>query len=264
MKKFAIMLALSASFLFADEPMKMQGMYQTVPDNQAEILQKGDSKMYCPNCGMYIPKYYKTSHLIKLKDGEVRQYCSIYCLVEECEITTLRDKKDQIDNIMVVDAQTLKYIDAKDAYYVIGSKIGGTMTLVSKYAFQDKATAEEFANKNGGKIGTYDEAYNISLNDFAKDTALVHKNRSSNMYAMGEKLYNSTCNKEMMEKFHTHTMADMKAMIKSSNACGDNLDDKSLQGIMLYFWDIKLKKFEELHGKNPEIQKLIQANSNMK
>ncbi|MFW6307726.1 MAG: hypothetical protein ACOC08_03695, partial [Campylobacterales bacterium] len=39
----------------------MKGMFQSVPVSQAELLMSGEDKEYCPNCGMYLPKFYKTS-----------------------------------------------------------------------------------------------------------------------------------------------------------------------------------------------------------
>ena len=55
----------------------------------------------------------------------------------------------------VVDNTTLKFIDANQAYYVVGSKKPGTMSMVSKYAFGTKSAAEAFAKKFGGKIMKY-------------------------------------------------------------------------------------------------------------
>jgi len=232
-------------------------MYQSVDKKDAELLMKGESKEYCPNCGMYLPKYYKTNHALKLKSGEVRQYCSIYCLVEETELTVLRDKKDEIEQIMVVDVPTLKFIDAKEAFYVVGSNKPGTMGATSEYAFAKKEDAEKFAKENGGEVKNYEQTYENALKNFAKDTAYVYKKRSTNMYGKGEKLYNEKCDKEAISKIDAHTMADMKAMIKDSKACGEGLNDGELQAIMLYYWDKKLANFEKLFGKNQEIQKYI-------
>ena len=75
------------------------------------------------------------------------------------------------------------------------------------------------------------------------------------MYKMGQKLYETKCDQEKINKLHAHTMGEMKAMIKNSGACGDDLNDKELQAIMLYNWDVRLNKFEELHGENKEIKK---------
>jgi nitrous oxide reductase accessory protein NosL len=266
MKKVLLVVSLLVVALFAEgmQNGKKMMMYQSVPVKQAKIYQDGEAKMYCPNCGMYLPKFYKTSHMAKLKDGSVRQYCSIYCLVEESEITTLRGKKDSIDKIMVVDVESLKYIDVKDAHYVVGSKKAGTMTFVSKYAFKSKESAQKFATKNGGQLMNFEQAYNVALTDFAKDTAKVYKKRSTKMYKLGKKLYSTQCDSKKIEKIDAHTMAQAKALIKNSNACSDNLNDKELQAVMLYYWDVKLKKFEALYGKNPEVQKYIESMNNKK
>lgn len=249
-------VALCMSVSFASAMGKMQ-MFQSVSPQKAELLQQNESKLYCPNCGMNLPKFYKTNHAVRLNDGSVRQYCSIYCLVEEMELTVLRGKKEQVKDIMVVDVPSLKFIDATKAHYVVGSKKKGTMTATSKYAFANEADAKAFANKNGGKIATFDQAYEVALKDFAKDTALVYKKRSSKMYKMGEKLYNTKCDKDKIAKLDAHTMGDMKELIKAQNVCGSDLNDGQLQGIMLYWWDVKMNKFEQLHGKNEEIQKYI-------
>ncbi len=268
-KKLTLAILLLSGMLYAEmnggmekgksegKPMGGMAMYQSVDKKDAEILMKNDSKEYCPNCGMYLPKFYKTNHAVKLKDGEVRQYCSIYCLVEETELTVLRDKKDQIEQIMVVDVPSLKFIDAKTAHYVVGSKKPGTMTTASKYAFAKAEDAEAFAKENGGTVTNFDGAYQTALKDFAKDTALVYNNRSTKMYNMGKKMFEEQCDKAAIEKLHAHTMGDLKQMIKESNACGAGLQDGQLQAVMLYYWDVKMQNFEKSFGKNEEVQKYI-------
>lgn len=260
-KIVTLMVAMMAVLSFANAMGKMK-MYQSVPMEKAQLLQESESKMYCPNCGMNLPKFYKTNHAVKLNDGSVRQYCSIYCLVEEMELTVLRGKKDSVEKIMVVDVPSLKFIDAKKAHYVVGSKKKGTMTATSKYAFKNESDAKAFASKNGGEVVSFDEAYKVALTDFAKDTAMVYKKRSSKMYKMGKKLYENKCDKKKMEALDAHTMGDMKELIKAEKVCGEGLSDGQLQGIMLYWWDVKMNKFEELHGKNKEVQKYIKMMEN--
>ena len=248
-----VALLMGATFVSASG---MQ-MFQSVSPKEATLLQDSDSKLYCPNCGMNLPRFYKTNHAVRLDDGSMRQYCSIYCLVEEMELTVLRGKKESVDQIMVVDVPTLKFIDAKKAHYVVGSSKPGTMTTVSKYAFKKLADAKEFAQQNGGSIKSFDGAYSAALNDFARDTAHVYDRRSSRMYEMGKKLYESQCDKKKMDRLDAHTMGDMKALIEKTGVCGDGLSDGQLQGIMLYWWDVRMDRFQELHGKNPEVQKQI-------
>lgn len=245
--KLMVALALATSFSLA------QGMFQTVPKEEASIVQSGKDKMYCPNCGMYLPKFWKTSHAVELKDGSHKQYCSIHCLVEDLEMAELRGKKESIQMIKVVDVASNKYIDARSAYYVVGSNKPGTMTMTSKYAFLDQKMAEDFAKKNGGDVLTFEATYQRAVNDFTKDMGLVLAKRSSKMWKMGEKLYNTQCDKTKIDAIHTHSMGSMKALIAESKACG-TLDDGKLQALMLYVWDQKLGNFEKKYGANKQIK----------
>jgi len=65
--------------------------------------------------------------------------------------------------ILVVDAETEKMIDAKTAHYVVGSKIRGTMSPISKIAFASRAEAEAFRKRYGGKIMNFEHAFGIAL-----------------------------------------------------------------------------------------------------
>lgn len=168
MKSFKIFLILL--FLSFFNGIMAVELFQSVPIEKATIYQTGTSKIYCTNCGMHLPTFYKTSHMIKLKNGQFRQYCSISCLMEEMEITTLRNKHDEIDKILVVDVSSLKYIDAKQAYYVVGSKKKGTLSSVSKYAFKEKIEAENFMFENGGTLTNFDGAYSTAMINFVQSS----------------------------------------------------------------------------------------------
>ncbi|MGZ8546777.1 MAG: nitrous oxide reductase accessory protein NosL [Sulfuricurvum sp.] len=162
MKKILVLCALALCLVAAEVK------FQTVAPSEATLLQTGVEKQHCPTCSMDLVKHYKTSHAVKLKDGSYRQYCSIHCLVEEMEMGFLRDKKEIVFEILVADTKGLKMIPANKAFYVIGSRIKGTMSGVSKYAFATKADAEDFKSTNGGKIGSYDDAYKATMDDFKK------------------------------------------------------------------------------------------------
>jgi len=173
MKKILLaLLALGtmATFAQAEEakPKKMTKMFQMVPVGQATILQEGNAKMFCPECGMTLPMFYKTNHAATV-DGKVKQYCSIHCIVEDTQ------KGSKLTDIKVVDVTSLKFIAVDKASYVVGSAKKGTMTMVSKYAFASKADAEAFAKANGGKVVDYSGAYKAAESDFAKDSKMVAK-----------------------------------------------------------------------------------------
>ena len=107
--------------------------FQAVDSKDATLVKNDSSKEFCNVCGMHLTKYYKTNHVSEFKNGHKEQYCSLHC---QAQIHA--EHEDKIKNIQVVDTNTLKFIDAKDAFYVVGSSKEGTMSAVSKYAFSSK------------------------------------------------------------------------------------------------------------------------------
>ncbi len=134
-------------------------MFQSVPPEHAHILQSGKEARYCQNCGMDLVMFYKTSHAAKV-DGKQKQFCSLHCLAETI------NSGAKVTGIKVVDTKTLRWIDAKKAHYVVGSKIKGTMSRISKYAFADLADANSFQKQHGGKIMNFSEALAEAKKDF--------------------------------------------------------------------------------------------------
>lgn len=134
-------------------------MFQSVDEKDAVLLQDGADKNHCPRCGMDLVKYYKTSYSA-YHENKVYQYCSIHCLEEH-----LGDGIE-IKNPMVVDVESLKFIDATKAYYVVGSRVRGTMSKISKYAFLNEDDARKFQSQNGGEIMDFYKALEIARGDF--------------------------------------------------------------------------------------------------
>jgi nitrous oxide reductase accessory protein NosL len=202
-------------------------MFQSVPMDKATILQKGDSKLYCTICGMTLPMFYKTNHAADV-DSEVHQYCSIHCVVDEKDI-----QGKNVKNIKVVDTNSLKFIDASSAYYVVGSNKKGTMSMVSKYAFASKDDANSFIKENGGKLATFEEAYNISKKDFSPKMFEKMKAKKMMMAKKGEQVYKMKCKQTNLPKFNS--IADAKTYITKNNICPD-LKGKPLQAIGIYLF----------------------------
>ncbi|RLA76670.1 MAG: hypothetical protein DRG30_02230 [Epsilonproteobacteria bacterium] len=230
-KVLLVLLAISTMFTFAnaeevkavaEKPKKMTKMFQTVPADKATILQKGDAKMFCPECGMTLPMFYKTNHAATV-DGKVKQYCSMYCVVEDAK------KGSKLTDIKVVDVESLKFIDASKASYVVGSGKKGTMTMVSKYAFANRVNAEAFAKKNGGEVTDYAGAYKLAQTDFDKDTAMITKKQGM-MAKKGEMMYGKMC-QATDKKFAT--TAEAKAFMIESKLC-KGLNPKQAQAVGLY------------------------------
>ncbi len=141
-------------------PEKKMERFQSVAMEKTTMLQTGEAKHDCPECGMKLPMFYKTNHTAT-SNGTVKQYCSIHCLVDD-----KMNNKSNLTDIKVVAVDTLKFIDVKDAIYVVGSEVKGTMSGLSKYAFEGRMSARRFAQENQGQIMTFEEAYAYAKKDF--------------------------------------------------------------------------------------------------
>ncbi len=142
--------------------------FQSVHPEQAVLLQSGEDKTSCSICGMHLPSFYKTNHVLEFASGQVFQFCSIHCLSDAMEHQLDDAQRKSITAIKVVDAATLRWINAKTAHYVIGSNRPGTMSMVSKYAFGSKADAQAFAAQFGGELGGFDAAYDKAAGVFSR------------------------------------------------------------------------------------------------
>ncbi len=215
-------LVITSSLIVANAD-KVMKMFQTVSPSEATLVQTSKTKKFCPICGMTLPMFYKTNHSAT-HNGEAKQYCSIHCVVEDKEINH-SDLKD----IKVVDIKSLKFINANEAFYVVGSKKKGTMSMVSKYAFADLESASVFAKENGGTVMDYNAAYAEAKKDFPKDAMMISK-KQAKAAGMGEKMYNKMCKKTDVKFSST---AEAKAYIVENKLCGD-IKGKKLQAIGIY------------------------------
>ncbi len=198
-------------------------MFQSVDMKKATILQDGDAKMYCPTCGMTLPMFYKTNHAAN-HAGHTEQYCSLHCLAE-----TNMKNNNSLKDIKVVDAKSLKFVDATSAFYVVGSSKKGTMTMLSKYAFANKSDANAFAKEFGGEVKNFDETYKIASKGLEKEMKMIAK-KQADMAKKGEMIYSKMCKKTDV-KFNS--TAEAKAYIISNKLCG-KLDGKKLQAVGIY------------------------------
>lgn len=203
---------------------KMNKNYRAVHPSKATLLQEGKNKMYCPICGMTLPKFYKTNHASDDESGKTHQYCSIVCKIED---EVINGKK--MSNHRVVDNTTLKFIDANKAYFVVGSKKPATMSAISKYAFGTKKAAKKFAMVNGGEIMNLDDLYKLVEKQLKKDLQATKK-RQAKAARMGEKIYNKMCKKT---ELRFSKVAEAKSYLKTSGICG-NIKGKKHQQVALF------------------------------
>jgi predicted RNA-binding Zn-ribbon protein involved in translation (DUF1610 family) len=201
---------------------KMPSSFQAVSANKAVILQEGESKMFCPKCGMTLPMYYRTNHAADV-DGKTTQFCSIHCLAE-----AMADGA-KVTKVKVVDKTTLEFIDVISSWYVVGSSKPGTMSMTSKYAFGKKSDAEKFAKEFGGKVMTYYTVLDSVKSTLAQESDMIKK-RQAMVAQNGEMMYNSMCTP--IDVNFTST-AEAKAYLMNEKPCGD-LQRKELHAIGNY------------------------------
>ncbi len=214
MKSSFIAITLVLFMLVA--PVVQAQMFQTVSPNQAQMFQKGPGKEFCPNCGMNLIKFYKTSHAL---NGH--QYCSMHCLV---------DANENLTGTKVVDVASLRFVSAAKAHYVVGSNIKGTMTMNSKYAFAAMVKAQAFAEENGGLVLTFKEAEAIAREALSKENQMISKKRG--MAAQkGAKIFKAMCGDVELPAFSS--IAEAKGYLAESGVCGE-LNDGQMQAVAIY------------------------------
>jgi nitrous oxide reductase accessory protein NosL len=206
------------------------------------FVQNGAGKFWCPVCGMSIRKFYKTSHTAKLKDGTNRQYCSMRCLVFD-------HKKHHIkpDSLKAVDNKTEKQIQVKDAFYVVGSDISGTMSKISKLPFSRKNDALRFIKEHGGRVKTFDKTFKLAVSSLQKDTLMTQKRKKKKIYKIGKKIFQKVCQKNInLATFNQ--INQLKASIKQNNLCGKKIKERELQIVSLYLWEVvRFSKLKQNH-----------------
>ncbi|QOY53887.1 nitrous oxide reductase accessory protein NosL [Candidatus Sulfurimonas marisnigri] len=206
------------------------------------LLQSGNHKHWCSVCGMSIKMNYKTSHTSKLPSGKNRQYCSIRCLALD-----MLEHKINVNEVKVIDVLNEELIDARTAFYVVGSDVKGTMTKVSKLAFINTESAEDFSIENGGEVVSFDKAINIANKSLESDIQMINKKKKKKIYPMGKKIFENVCNKDI-EPNNYLEINELKSAIKNKNLCeaknGEELKEKELQAVSIYLWEVK--RFEDL------------------
>lgn len=108
-----------------------------------------DSK--CNVCGMFVAKYANWAATIKTTketfyfDG-VKDMMKFY--FEPAKYSKDANLKDS--SVIVTDYYTLEQIDAKSAFYVVGSNVMGPMGN-ELIPFKDETSAKDFSKDHGGK-----------------------------------------------------------------------------------------------------------------
>lgn len=127
----------------------------------------------CGYCGMDRATFAHSRIYLSYADGSKAGVCSLHCAA--IEMIVKLDKEPLV--IMVGDANTRELINADNAYWVIGGDKMGVMTRRAKWAFTDKAGADQFIQQHGGTIATFEEALKASFEDMYEDVNMIRKKR---------------------------------------------------------------------------------------
>ena len=107
----------------------------------------------CPVCGMFVYKYPKWVAQIMFKDGSYYFYDGAKDMFKHIFDTakyTPGQAKENIKDIYVTDYYEVELVDAKSAFFVIGSDVLGPMGH-ELLPFKDQESAQEFLEDHKGK-----------------------------------------------------------------------------------------------------------------
>jgi copper chaperone NosL len=151
----------------------------------AALYANEDTKKHasCKYCGMDREKFAHSRMLIEYDDGSQVGTCSLHCAAIDLALNL--DKTPKM--IWVADYGTKSLVNAEKAFWVIGGSKPGVMTKRAKWAFAQKADADQFIKENGGTPGDFDAALKAAYEDIAEDTKMIRERRRMMRQKMMEK-----------------------------------------------------------------------------
>lgn len=133
---------------------------------------KLEFKGACHNCGMMRPMWARTWYTYESGNKSL-QVCSMHCLAEASLNAGMAPENVQV----ALYLDPAKLIPVDQAFYVVGSKARGTMTMNSKLAFESKQAAEAFAGECGGSVVPFSGAYQAAQKTIGKENKMIDHNR---------------------------------------------------------------------------------------
>jgi len=127
----------------------------------AAALQDVKDHPECKYCGMNRELYAFSRMLIRYAGGPATGTCSIHCSAIDLALNI--DKLPEV--ILVGDYRTKRLIDAEKAVWVIGGNKMGVMSIMGKWAFENRIDAQSFIRENGGATASFDEAMKATFDD---------------------------------------------------------------------------------------------------
>lgn len=134
-------------------PIMLFWLLTCLPAGAADQMRPPGGKDKCPVCGMFVAKYPDWSAAIRFKDGTFRYFDGCKDLFTYYRNIGKYDPAklpDAITAVIVKDYYSLKQIDGRKAFYVIGSNVYGPMGK-ELVPFEKGGDAGEFLRDHKGK-----------------------------------------------------------------------------------------------------------------
>ncbi len=120
-----------------------------------------------------------TRHLIVYEDDAVDGTCSLHCAGISLSLNMDRGPKTIYAGDAGAEGEIKPLADSAQMTYVIDPNKMGTMTKVSKWAYADRAKAEEAAAAGEGtQMVGFDDALRAAFASMAEDTIAIRRRRA--------------------------------------------------------------------------------------
>jgi nitrous oxide reductase accessory protein NosL len=153
-----------AGFSYAMEQATTEVEYvNSLPMHPMKNAQQYSEHQECEICGMNRNMWARTRH--SFKDGKGEHYtCSIHCVAVSAKRSGERPEDVKVSDYLHPE----RMLSAEKAFYVVGSKARGTMSMTSKLAFSSQPGAESFVKKYGGQVVDFSHAYAMAVEESGK------------------------------------------------------------------------------------------------
>ena len=120
---------------------------------------EGGKCPYCKKMEVKLPDDVQGAK-ITYKDGAVEYYCTMAHALMTWKLVTGADADPEnppVVEFVVVEYNSKELIDARQAFYVVGSSVKPVMFFQSVIAFEEMAAADKFVVNHGGTAMFFDE-----------------------------------------------------------------------------------------------------------
>ena len=142
----------TAKYFIAQQDWAKDKPVKTWPEMMEMLAKKTNRIDRCAICATLLKDREKTWFIVFTRDKARK-----LCCCSHCGLFLFSKEKDIIKNIATPDYDSMEYIDARKAFYVVGHK-EVSCCVPATAAFRNKKDALKFQNKSGGTIYTLEEA----------------------------------------------------------------------------------------------------------